>query len=182
MEGTSDPAMTMRSALAPVVAALGLAMIVAFAPAVDAADLGRGEPVVGHKRSCSYLNNIWLWGNPEDCVGDETVPACDAPAVVNAAYRFVNRAEPVYLPLELEDLSRIQELRQSLPQISPLDRRYCKASARLSNDTHTTAYYFIEEDSGFVGLSWKVYVCLIGHDRWFVYDGNCRVARPAPSQ
>jgi len=39
---------------------------------------------------------------------------------------------------------------------------------------------FIEEDAGFVGLSWKVYVCIQGHDRWRVYDGRCRVARPTP--
>lgn len=143
------------------------------------------EPVERSKnplKRCGYLNNIWLWGDPTDCPGDETVPACDASNVVTAAKRFVERAEPVYREPDIAEIFHIREMPETVFNPSPLVRRYCRADVRLTNGDHTKAYYFIEEDSGFVGLSWKVYVCISGYDRWRVYDGRCRVARPAPDR
>jgi hypothetical protein len=162
--------------IARLVAALVAAAVVAGSAA--AADLA-SEPVEKPRR-CNTLNNIWLWGDPTDCPGDETVPACDAPSVVKAAVRFADRAQDVYRVPDVVRFVPLREAHDTFRNPSPLVRRYCVASVELTNGDHTKAYYFIEEDSGFVGLSWSVYVCIAGYDNWRVYDGRCRVARPAP--
>ena len=153
-----------------------LALLLAT-PAVAADPSGAGPGTT--QRSCSQFDNWFIWGDPTDCPRDETVPVCDAPAVVSAARAFVARAEPVYLVPEIAEMGRIVEQAQSLPRPSPLVRRYCSADVVLTDGSRTTAYYFVEEDAGFVGIGWKVYVCLLGRDRWRIYDGDCRVARPA---
>ena len=160
-------------AITVVIAAILAAVSMTPAQAAD------GVIVDGKPRNCSWFENYWIWGDPTDCPRDETVPLCDAPEVVKAAFRFVERAEPVYLVPKLATMDRIAEQAQPLPLPSPLVRRYCRADALLTNGSRTTAYYFVEENSGFVGISWKIYVCLIGYDKWRVYDGDCRVARPA---
>lgn len=151
------------------------AALLMLGSAARAADMSAERPA---GRSCSYFENIWLFGDPTDCPGDETVPACDDPRVVRAAKRFVARAEDVYTTAEIADLALIREQPQPFANPSPLARRYCTGIATLARGTRTEAYWFVEEDSGFVGIPWKVYVCLMGHDDWRVYDGRCRVARP----
>lgn len=166
---------------------LAAALALSAAPA-EAADPGaaRGTGAAGagatvetpHKRKCGYFDNVFLFGDPTDCPGDEVVPKCDDPRVVKRAKKFVRRAKDVYLPLQLEELRLIREVPEVYVNPSPLMRRYCAAEALLSNKEITTAYYSIEEDSGFVGIPWKIYVCLLGHDKWRVYDGRCRINRP----
>ena len=164
------------------VAAL-VAIALASAPSA-AADLG-AEPVAPQERaeraeSCSGFGSLWLWGDPRDCPGDETVPACDAPSVVRAAERFVRRADPAYRAPAIAALEPVRELHDTFTNPSPRVRRYCAASVLLESGGRADAYYVVEEDAGFVGVSWSVYVCVDGHDRWRVYDGRCRVARPTP--
>ncbi|ORE94400.1 hypothetical protein ATO13_10011 [Stappia sp. 22II-S9-Z10] len=162
-------------------AAAVLATIVAWqAPAAQAADLA-AEPIQKERR-CNTFDKIWLFGDPTDCPNDETVPACTAPNVVSAALRFTNRAEPVYRAPRVKSLTPLGELYQPLYNPSLLVRRYCEGTVALDNGDVAHAYYFLEEDSGFVGISWSVYVCIDGYDKWRVYDGRCRVARPAPAQ
>lgn len=145
--------------------------------AAEAADLGSTEPRRQH--CASGFNNWWIWGDPTDCPGDETLPACDAADVLSRVKAFVARAEPVYLVPEIAEIFHVAEQPQTLIGPSPLVKRYCRANVVLTDGNQTTAYYFMQEDAGFVGLSWKVYVCLIGYDEWRIYDGDCRVARPA---
>ncbi|MEM9222034.1 MAG: hypothetical protein AAGB11_06480 [Pseudomonadota bacterium] len=150
-------------------------------PALHAADIS-SEKVAKQRNlfgRCSTFNNIWLFGDPTDCPGDETVPACDANSVVSAALRFAHRAEPIYRVPRVQTFTPVRELTETYVNPSPLVRRYCLASVALDNGDHATAHYFIEEDTGFVGISWSVYVCIVGYDKWRVYDGRCRVARPA---
>lgn len=60
---------------------------------------------------------------------------------------------------------------------APIDRRYCKAKAWLSNGKSNTVYYRIERGMGLAGTGYKVEFCLPGYDPWHVYDGSCRVLR-----
>ena len=167
----------MRFAVLFVAAALALTAAPATAadPGAAAAAAAAETP---DTRKCGYFDNIFLFGDPTDCPGDETVPKCDDPRVVKRAKKFVNRANDVYLPLQLKELTLIRELPEVFVNPSPLVRRYCSAQARLSNNEITTAYYSIEEDGGFVGIPWKISVCLLGHDNWRIYDGRCRINRP----
>lgn len=164
------------------------ALLVAAALAVSVVPVAAADPGVTagatatvqapHKRKCGYFDNVFLFGDPTDCPGDEVVPKCDDPRVVKRAMKFVRRAKDVYLALELEELRLIREVPEVFVNPSPLMRRYCAAEARLSNNEITTAYYAIEEDGGFVGIPWKITVCLLGHDKWRIYDGRCRINRP----
>ncbi|MCF3932281.1 hypothetical protein L1787_02475 [Acuticoccus sp. M5D2P5] len=145
----------------------------------SAADLG-AEPVSAPpEKRCNTFTNLWIFGDPTNCDGDQLAPACDAESVVSAAVRFANRAEDVYRLPRVTEFVPQGEVPQTVYNPSPLVRRYCMASATLDTGARTTAYYFLEEDAGFVGFGWKVYVCLDGYDSWRVYDGRCRVARPA---
>lgn len=147
----------------------------------SAADLS-AEPIQKKRGAfgrCSTFNQIWLFGDPTECPGDETVPECSAKSVVSAALRFANRADPAYRVPRVRTLVPVQEIPETVYNPSPLARRYCLASVALDNGEQATAHYFIEEDSGFVGISWSVYVCISGHDDWRVYDGRCRITRPA---
>ena len=60
---------------------------------------------------------------------------------------------------------------------APIDRRYCKGRAWLSNGKAYSVYYRIERGMGFAGTGYKVEFCVAGYDPWRVYDGNCRVLR-----
>ncbi|MBJ3775396.1 hypothetical protein [Acuticoccus mangrovi] len=157
-------------------------VVMMTAVAASAADVP-AEPV---KKSgfgkCSTFNNIWLWGDPTDCPNDAVAPACDAQPVVTAAVSFANRAEAVYRIPRVVEFVPTGEAIQPLYSPSPLARRYCTASVSLDNGARSTAHYFVEEDAGFVGFGWKVYVCIDDYDAWHVYDGRCRIARPAPDQ
>lgn len=171
----------MRRTLSAALAAL----VALVAVPAAAADLAAEKVVVVRKNPlgrCSYINNIWIWGDPTDCPDDETVPLCDAKNVVAAALRFANRAEKAYRVPRVKELVPVRELGQPVPNPSELARRYCEARVLLDTGHHASAYYVLEEDSGFVGLSWSVFLCIDGYDAWRVYDGRCRVARPAPAQ
>lgn len=59
----------------------------------------------------------------------------------------------------------------------PVERVYCGATAQLSDGRDRAVWYFIESGMGFAGLGSNVEACVSGFDRWYVYDGRCRVAR-----
>lgn len=61
--------------------------------------------------------------------------------------------------------------------MAPIDRRYCKGRARLSNGRTHAVYYRIERGMGLAGTNYKVEFCLPGYDAWHVHDGYCRVLR-----
>ncbi|WP_245943947.1 hypothetical protein [Acuticoccus kandeliae] len=156
-----------------------IALVLATVGGSFAADLS-AEPVsVQETRRCNAFTNFWLFGDPTVCDGDRLAPACDSNSVVTAAMRFANRAEAVYRIPRVTEFVAQGEVPQTVYNPSPLVRRYCMGTATLDTGVQTTAYYFLEEDSGFVGFGWKVYVCLDGYDSWRVYDGRCRIARPA---
>lgn len=70
----------------------------------------------------------------------------------------------------------------------PIARRYCESTVVLSDGSQRTTWYLIEEKMGFSTLAAgfglanethgsNVEFCVSGFDRWFVYNGACRVLR-----
>ena len=99
------------------------------------------------------------------------------------ASRFSHQVRHVpHLPqVEIADFERIRESRH-LPKIAgerPIDRRYCQARAWLSDGRSRDVWYLIEKPMGFAGIGSNVEFCVSGFDRWNVYNGRCRVLRPA---
>lgn len=66
---------------------------------------------------------------------------------------------------------------QPATAISPIERRYCRATARLSDGRDRSIWYVIEYGQGFASIGDNVEFCLSGFDRWNVYNGSCRVLR-----
>lgn len=59
----------------------------------------------------------------------------------------------------------------------PIGRRYCGATVALSDGESRPIWYLIEEGMGFASLGDNVEFCVSGFDRWYVYNGRCRVLR-----
>jgi capsid protein len=59
----------------------------------------------------------------------------------------------------------------------PISRRYCGATVLLSDGHSRDIWYLIEGRMGFVGIGDNVEFCVSGFDRWYVYNGACRVLR-----
>lgn len=62
----------------------------------------------------------------------------------------------------------------------PIARRYCGATVRLSDGRDRPIWYLIEEGMGFASIGDNVEFCVSGFDRWYVYNGGCRVLREPP--
>ena len=60
---------------------------------------------------------------------------------------------------------------------NPIERRYCAATARLSDGQDRPIRYLIEYGQGFASIGDNVEFCVLGFDRWNVYNSDCRVLR-----
>jgi capsid protein len=58
-----------------------------------------------------------------------------------------------------------------------ISRRYCGGTVLLSDGNSREIWYLIEGRMGFVGIGDNVEFCVSGFDRWYVYNGRCRVLR-----
>lgn len=124
------------------------------------------------------------------------VPACDdadvlaeiedqfeygAPRVLEtelAILEFSGMVETGYFP---------QRLDEPLPS-RPIERRYCQATALISDGKHRTVYYVIEHPMGFAAAggflgrfspvkAWRAEGCVLGLDEWYVYGARCESLR-----
>ena len=59
----------------------------------------------------------------------------------------------------------------------PIARRYCGATALMSDGYKREVWYLIEDRMGFVGVGDGVEFCVSGFDRWNVYNAHCRVLK-----
>ena len=75
----------------------------------------------------------------------------------------------------------------------PIERRYCQATALLSDHVSRTVHYVIEHPMGFAAAgeclggfspvaSWRAEGCVLGLDEWHVYGANCESLRRFPEE
>lgn len=112
---------------------------------------------------------------------DLTPRACRDDAVlsrITAKFRHQVRHVPHLPDVEIVDFRRVHE-RRYLPwrENRPIARRYCGATAVLSDGRRRTIWYLIEDRMGFAGIGDGVEFCVSGFDRWKAYNGRCRVVR-----
>jgi hypothetical protein len=118
----------------------------------------------------------------EEPLSNEVARACDDPLMLAAITdRFRHQAFVVHhLPnLRINQLRGIHEHRELSfrEDERPIARRYCGATADLSDGRSRTIWYLIEDGMGFAGLGDNVEFCVSGFDRWMVYNGRCRILR-----
>jgi capsid protein len=95
---------------------------------------------------------------------------------ITEKFRYQVRHVPNLPDVEISEFSRIHQHRY-LPQREdrPIGRRYCGATAHLSDGRQGSVWYLIEEGMGIIGIGDNVEFCVSGFDRWYVYNGRCRV-------
>ena len=124
--------------------------------------------------------SAFFWGHGNDADPDLHVPACDSPGVFRSiTHRFASADRDFYSGIQaIDEIDRVQQLALVANRPSPLVRRFCRARVHLSDRSHRTMYYMIEEEAGFIALSHGVEFCIRGLDPWYVHDAKCRTVRP----
>jgi hypothetical protein len=109
-----------------------------------------------------------------------SLPDCASPSVLAKVRAKVAYGAPRVLGyhLGIEQFDGIGETALKEYGESLIDRRYCSATAWLSNGERSEVVYLIEATQGFASIGWNVESCLPGYDRWRVYDAWCRSIRP----
>ena len=111
------------------------------------------------------------------------VPECNEPYVLGLiAEKFAHQDRYILrtgLAIDRIDGIRQQKLKLGTPGF--IDRRYCGATAWLSNGRPSELVYVIEGPMlGPFSLRWGVQSCLPRFDPYRVYSADCRAIRPSP--
>ena len=123
--------------------------------------------------------NFWLSGPNYDNV----VPPCEA-GLDKIAAGFAEKEGRFWnSPLEIVDFKGVRQIARNAWVRGTIPRRYCRAVAYVSAGggglpRPHTVYYWIGEDTGMIGATWGVEWCVVGLDRNWAYNPNCRMARP----
>lgn len=137
-------------------ASLFLASLVAMAAALlpaEAADMVRVSP-----------------DQPNVCASDQVLSR------ISHRFRYQVRHVPHLPQVDIQDFYEVRESHYTpRSEDHPIERRYCQATAALSNGQSRTVWYLVERPMGFVGFGSNVEFCVSGFDRWNVYGGRCRV-------
>jgi hypothetical protein len=123
--------------------------------------------------------NFWLSGPEYQAV----MPLCEDPAVLGKIMvRFAEKERQFWQSgLQIVGFDRIQETAfrpwaRGAPDAIP--RRFCSGQALVSDARKRQLYYWIGEDTGWLGASWGVEWCVVGLDRNWAFNPACRAARP----
>jgi hypothetical protein len=112
---------------------------------------------------------------------DRVMPACDYPAALDRIianfrtkeFRFWNSDLRIVGFEDIKETAVMPWAAQSIP------RRYCTGTAVINDGGRHPIYYSIAEDMGFASFGdWGVNFCVVGLDRNWAYNPNCRAARP----
>ena len=126
-------------------------------------------------QAASWLEkNFYLSGPRYDGV----VPACDA-ALDRIADRFAEKESRFWNSnLQILGFERVRQIAFRPWARGTIPRRFCRALALVSDGRKHAVYYWIGEDTGFIGASWGVEWCVVGLDRNWAYNPACKMARP----
>jgi hypothetical protein len=108
------------------------------------------------------------------------LPVCDEAKVLS---RVTNKfayydAHVMGGDLTIAHIGDIRETRVDVNGPSLIPRRYCDATATLSDGRRSEVVYLIEFQAGFASIHWGVQSCLPGYDPYRVYGSWCRSIRP----
>ncbi len=108
------------------------------------------------------------------------LPVCDEAGVLaKVTNRFAYYdAHIIGSGLTIANIAEIRETRVNVHGPSLIPRRYCHATATLSNGRRSELVYLIEFQAGFASIHWGVQSCLPGYDPYKVYGAWCRSIRP----
>lgn len=109
-----------------------------------------------------------------------TLPPCDAPNVVSSIVyklRYADR-RTFHWGVDIAQVMDIHERPEVIRNTSLIGRRYCGATALMTDGRREEVAYIVEAKQGFASIGWRVESCLPNYDPWHVYGAWCRAARP----
>ena len=123
-----------------------------------------------------WEKSFWMMGPRYD----NNVPMCHehgpldqiSSRFATKEYRFWNSK------LELVGFENIREVAWEPWRSGTIPRRFCAASVLVSDGKWHLIYYSIAEDTGILGASYGVEWCVVGLDRNWAYNPQCKMARP----
>jgi capsid protein len=145
----------MHRIIRPALAALlGLSAALGATPSVRAADLGV------YVEDSGMCGERWVLSR------------------ISSRFDYQVRHVPNLPNVAITDFHNIH-LHRYLPaqEDRPIGRTYCGATVILSDGDARDIWYLVEEGQGFASIGDNVEFCVSGFDRWYVYNGRCRVLR-----
>ena len=109
---------------------------------------------------------------------DGNLPACEA-ALSTVTHRFAEKESSFWnSSLQITAYANVHEIAFRPWQSDNIPRRFCSAEALLSDGKPRTVNFSIIEDGGFAGYGHGVDFCVVGLDRDWAYNPQCKAARP----
>ena len=145
-----------------------------YIPLVAAA-IFAGLGAVAPAHAASWLEkNFWLSGPNYDGV----LPPCEA-ALNKIARRFAQKEGRFWnSSLQIVGFEGVRETAFRPWANGTIPRRYCSATAYVSDGRKHRVNYWIGEDTGMIGMTWGVEWCVVGLDRNWAYNPACKMAQP----
>jgi hypothetical protein len=111
---------------------------------------------------------------------DSQLPACDNSwALSTIRSRFGSKERRFWnSELQIVNFDQIREVAYRPWADATIPRRWCAGKALISDGLWRTVRYSIVEDGGMIGASWGVEWCVVGVDRNWAYNPNCKEATP----
>jgi hypothetical protein len=111
---------------------------------------------------------------------DAVVPLCQDPWVTGKiTARFAEKESQFWnSSLQIVGFERLHETAFRAWHVEATPRRHCSGIALVSDGKRRPVHYTIVEDGGWLGVFWGVDFCIVGLDRDWAYNPNCRMARP----
>jgi hypothetical protein len=108
------------------------------------------------------------------------VPLCEERGPLDMIRRRFGTKEGKFWnsDLKLVGFEQIQEVAWQPWAPGTIPRRFCSASALISDGVRRPMYYSITEDAGMIGVSYGVEFCVVGLDREWSYQPACLRAKP----
>lgn len=108
------------------------------------------------------------------------LPTCGDPAVLASISTAFAEKEARFWSssLTIVEYAHIKPLAWRPWGLDTVPRRYCTASATVSNGRRHRIDYSVRENLGLIGGSWGIEWCVLGLDRNMAYSPACRMARP----
>jgi hypothetical protein len=108
------------------------------------------------------------------------LPACDDAGVLGEIqWRFRNRESEFWQTgLEIAHFDSVAERGYRSAGEDYIPRRFCQAKAMLNDQGVRSVAYTIDQDLGFLGLSYGVHWCVVGLDRHDANEIACRMLQP----
>jgi hypothetical protein len=111
---------------------------------------------------------------------DAKLPPCDDPSALHTIQKRFSTKESRFWNSELTivNFEKIRETAYMPWAEGSIPRRFCSGRALISDGIWRTVHYSIVEDGGMIGWTWGVQWCVVGIDRNWAYNPQCKMARP----